>query len=417
MITRQNDDRLCDESAGADSQRRVLELEAENAALREAQRALEARNAELERVNAELEVARAQLQTIISASADGIMVVDGQHRVLAVNPALEKMTGFSAAELLARPSCAYSLGARREDGQFLCDTVCPFLHSEAEKSRVVDAQVTTKDGRRLWVSIAYGPIRGPDGRIEAVVHTIRDISERKELERAKDEFFSLVNHEIKGPLTAAKGYAQLLLRRVRGTAADASFASSLEVIDRQISRVRELVDQLLEVSRAELGRMVLQPELTDLAALARETAAQLQVTTSRHSLLVQADEPVNGYWDRARLEGVLRNLLTNAIRYSPNGGEIVIGARLAGREALVWVQDQGIGISAEAQRRLFEPYYRASAARSLAAEGLGLGLYICQQVIAAHGGRIWVESEEGRGSKFAFSLPVSSPPVGSQRDG
>ena len=376
------------------------------AELRDRAKRLEARVGELEHANWELEIARAKMEAIISASADGIMVVDGNHRVLAVNPALEKLTGFTAAELLKRQSCAYALGARRADDVFLCDTVCPFRQGEDDQVPAVDARIVTKDGRELWVNIAYGPIRNAAGQVEAVVHTIRDINERKELELAKDQFFSVVNHEIKGPLTAAKGYAQLLLRRAQGPSADPGLVKGLEIIDRQLSRVRELVDRLLEVSRAQLGRLVLQPEPMDLATLAWDIATELQVTTAQHVLRIHADEPVVGTWDRQRLEEVLRNLVTNAIRYSPNGGEIVVGARVSGEQAIVWVRDQGIGISPEVQRHLFAPYYRSSSARDLTAEGLGLGLYISEQIIAAHGGRIWVESSEGQGSTFAFSLPM-----------
>jgi PAS domain S-box-containing protein len=393
-----------------DLSKRLAEAEAERQQLQDQVRQLQAQSVALERVNHELELARAQAATIIEASADGIMVVDGGHRILAVNPALERLTGRPAGDLVGRHPCSYVLGARRADGRMLCDTTCPFLHPERTQVHAVDAQIETSGGRQVWVNVAYGTIRDPAGQVQAIVHTIRDINERKELELAKDQFFSVVNHELKNPLASAKGFTQILIHRLQQAEVDASCVGYLKAVDRQLGRISGLVDLLLDVSRAQLGRLTLHVELTDLSALVREVVAHTQVTTDRHQLVAEADEPVTGLWDRLRLEQVLVNLLSNAVKYSPNGGRIVVGMRLSGGQAICSVRDEGVGIPASARSRLFEPYFRANAEQEVAASGLGLGLYLCQQIVAAHGGTICVESEEGKGSTFTFSLP--SLPVG-----
>jgi PAS domain S-box-containing protein len=353
----------------------------------------------------ELELSRAQLAQVVAATADAVMVVDGDHRIILVNPALERLVDLPASELVGKRYCPYTLGARRADGTSPCDTVCPFHHSAESQVAAVDVRITTSDSRELWVSVAYGPIRDSEGRIQAVVHTIRDISDRKELEAAKDQFLSVVNHEVKGPLTAAKGYAQLLLKRAELGRTGQDGVAELRAIDRQVSRACDLVDRLLDVSRAQLGRLRLHPEEVDLAALVRDVAAQVQMTTSGHELVVRAEKPVMGCWDPGRLEEVFHNLLGNAVKYSPSGGGVEIEVERVAEQALVSVRDHGIGIAEGARKRLFEPYYRAVDHGSRV-EGLGLGLYICRQIIEAHDGRIWLESAVGEGTCVHLCLPA-----------
>lgn len=372
----------------------------------EASGLLAAENAALRTALAEASRARAEAAAIVASSADGILVVDRFQRVITVNPALEQLTGYTAADLQGQ-ACKYLLGATRPDGLSVCDTICPFCQPRLEGRSSTDARVVTKDGREVWVNITYGPIYDGEGRVEAVVHTIRDVSQRKELELAKDRFFSLVNHELKGPLAAAKGYVQLLLRRLQTSwQIDESVPDQLATIDRQLGRIAALVDRMLDVSRAQLGRLALHRTPVDLSELVKRVAEQAQVTAQRHQLELQVESPIDGNWDSLRIEEVLSNLILNAIRYSPRGGVVQVGATVRTGEVLVWVRDQGIGISRTAMQRLFQPYFRSTEAQYVTAEGLGLGLYLSHEIVTAHGGRIWVESEEDRGSTFFFTLPL-----------
>jgi signal transduction histidine kinase len=245
----------------------------------------------------------------------------------------------------------------------------------------------------------------------------------RELNRLKDEFISLASHELKSPLSSILGYAQLMLRKAKPDVGEDPAIKAWQAIVRQAERINSLVNQLLDVSRIQTGRLELNCQPTDLAALARGVVEQLAVTTDRHRLELEVPaEPVAGSWDPALLEQVLTNLVSNAIKYSPDGGLVTVrvfatsdiaslpgaGCLAGGPQwAVVAVADEGIGIPKEGLAQLFQRFYRAPNAARLRINGLGLGLYISQEIIALHGGRMWVVSEEGRGSEFLFCLPLA----------
>ncbi|TAK34903.1 MAG: PAS domain S-box protein [Chloroflexota bacterium] len=437
-ISAQNEELL---TQSEEIQSQAEEIQVQNEELSEQQRELERRNAEIERANQELaqlfELSRqqeARMRTIVDATADGLMVVDGQHRVLAVNPALELLTGYSAQDLVGR-TCTYLLDAHDCDGHSLCESTCPFLHPFGGGPSSVDATVTSRDGRQIWVNVAYGSIYGPDGKPTAVVHAIRDISARKEVEELKDEFLGMMAHDLRTPLTSIRGFAQLLHRQALREQGQEATVKNLEVIDRQSARMLDMINRLLDLTRIKMGRLELRLEPTNLAELAERVVESTQATTEAHRLVLhKQSHELCGQWDRTYLERVLGNLMDNAVKYTPAGGEITVrieGALvMAGRAtwpgdlapcpssespcwAVVSVLDQGVGIAPEEQSHLFERYYRTADGRTTAG-GLGLGLYISKGVVEAHGGRIWVESEPGKGSRFSFALPLEGVGVRTQ---
>lgn len=182
----------------------------------------------------------------------------------------------------------------------------------------------------------------------------------------------------------------------------------VESIKRNVDRLERLADALLDVSQARLGTFRVVPRPTDLVGLAKEIVEQLQMTTDRHQLRLRcAESALVGSWDEDRLSQVLHHLVSNAINYSPDGGrvEVAIGRREGWVE--VTVRDEGIGIPDDAQASIFEPFAKASGADRACAKGLGLGLYVCRQIISLHGGSIAVSSQPGKGSTFTISLPLS----------
>jgi signal transduction histidine kinase len=227
------------------------------------------------------------------------------------------------------------------------------------------------------------------------------------LSELREEFLSAAAHELKTPVAAIKGYAQLLrewdqeeLRRNAGRA--------LASIERQSNRIDRLVQQLLEASRLRRQDLKLAPERMDLLAIVRQVSDDMRTAFPRHHFLVTSEGRCAVFADRARIEQVLTNLLSNAAKFSPPGSEIRVHVGEMGDEVVTSVQDSGIGIPADRQRDIFERYYQAHRGTPYEGVlGLGLGLYLCKQIVNAHGGRIWFESTYGKGSTFRVSLPLA----------
>ncbi len=246
----------------------------------------------------------------------------------------------------------------------------------------------------------------------------RHVEQLEELGRLKSQFLSMASHELKTPLTAMSGFTQLALRRTRRrlelgypteeewAQEQAVLAQHLDALTRQTGKLARLVDELLDVSRIEQGKIEFEFTQFDLAELIGELTNRMQTTTTSHHVVFEAPAAATVITaDRDHLEQVLNNLLANAIKYSPGGG--TIGVRLAEQdgEVVVSVSDQGVGIAASELGQVFELFYRARDNKAAHAGGMGLGLYISKEIVQRHGGRIWVESELGQGSTFYVALP------------
>lgn len=242
------------------------------------------------------------------------------------------------------------------------------------------------------------------GQLEA-----RD-AENARLARLKDEFLSVAAHELKTPVTSIKGYAQLLLRREQeGVSTEG--VRALEAVNRGADRIGRLINELLEISRIQTGRLELNPTKFDLSELACEVVERTKLTTDKHRLLCHTPGPILVDADRDRIEQVFNSLLDNARKFSPLGGDIDVTVRPSpgriGGEAVVSVRDYGVGIPKERQSHIFERFYRAHLATPYDYGGMGIALHISREMVIRNGGRMWFESEEEKGSTFYFSLPTA----------
>jgi signal transduction histidine kinase len=233
----------------------------------------------------------------------------------------------------------------------------------------------------------------------------------RQLEQQQDEFLSVASHELKTPLTTLKLLAQMSLRRLRDgdSPRERDHAAHMEAA---IIRMERLINDLLDVSRIQSGRLALRLERCDLTRLCRETVATEATASGRDIVLRAPTRPVYVQADAERIAQVVIYLLTNALKYSQSTSPApTVRLRRAGGEASVVVQDDGSGIAPEALPHIFERFYRAPGAQTQSGSsvGLGLGLYITREIIERHGGRIWVESALGKGSRFCFTLPLSAP--------
>jgi two-component system phosphate regulon sensor histidine kinase PhoR len=232
----------------------------------------------------------------------------------------------------------------------------------------------------------------------------QDVSELHRLDRERDQLVAVISHELRNPLASVVGYAQLLRQRLRsGEEREQRYLLTLEA---QARRMAALIEGLTSVSQlaGQAARPAFQP--VDLSLLCRRVAEQVQVTTSEHQIRLELPDTLTCTCDAGRIEQVLVNLLNNAVKYSPRGGEIALTLHQLDAYARIAVRDRGIGIPREVQERLFERFYRGPNVTTITS-GLGLGLYICAQIVALHDGRIWVESEPGQGSTFYVDLPLA----------
>ncbi len=318
----------------------------------------------------------------------------------------------------------------------LCDDVSldPRLSSEFTQSPVrsllaVPVQIGGKRRGILRVATTHsGSFRSEDLAFVTLIATQVGLSvERTELARrqveisreqarqqARQEFLGSVSHELKTPVAVLKAYTELLLRKAE---IDPLRSSDQEVLGRmleQADRMLAMIEQLLDLQKIEAGQLPLEYSRFDLVELSRRVVESLQLTTRDHRMILRADGELSVLADRRRIEDVLVNLMENAVKYSPNGGDITVtvGTRSTSqpdaREALVSVADQGIGISPQDLPRIFERFYQGRGKLHRGHVGLGLGLYIAREIIDRHEGKLWTESVEDEGATFHFTLPLTA---------
>jgi len=241
----------------------------------------------------------------------------------------------------------------------------------------------------------------------ALIDEAARVRAREEAARLKDDFLSSAAHDLRTPLTTLLGQAQLLERRAVRDGLPPEYTSGISRLVSSARHLSALVHELLDASRAERGRLVDEREVVDLAALARDAGEPR--STERHAVLMDAPEPVLGRFDPVRLRQLVDNLIENAVKYSPDGGQVRVRVWREGEEARLTVADRGIGIPPEDLPGLFERYHRGRNVDDRRFSGLGLGLYICRAVAEQHGGRIWAESTLGQGTTIHVALPLSVP--------
>jgi signal transduction histidine kinase len=244
-----------------------------------------------------------------------------------------------------------------------------------------------------------------------VTEQVKAREEMEQLNRLKDEFLSLASHELRSPLTSILGNTQLLERHIRRQEAETEHEAVVRLLDgiiHQVHRLSRFIGEMVDITR--IGANVLElhnKENVDIVTVVRQVLEEYGDTAGHPLKLEAGEEAITGTWDQARLEQVLNNLITNAIKYSPSGKPVVIGVERQSGEVIVWVKDEGRGISEEDQQHIFDRFYRTHNDDDEHVDGLGLGLFIAHEIIVGQGGRMWVESKPGEGSTFYFSLPLS----------
>ncbi|HVU79604.1 MAG TPA: PAS domain S-box protein [Gaiellaceae bacterium] len=372
----------------SDSGRRYRELDARTAEELALRTAAAVENARLyEEVERRARASRA-LETI----ADGVALVDHAGTVLLWNDAAEQITGITAADVVGRPAHDVLPGYIGNVGQLDVDG----------RPQTVPVEI---DGRELWLS--FSVVQFDDG----IVYAFRDLTEERGLEQMRADFVATVSHELRTPLAAIYG-AAVTLRRSDLELADDMKARLLEVVADESDRLANIVNDVLLASHLDSGQLQLQIETVDAAKL---TASVLEATRThvpenvRLELKVPKRLPAVAA-DEQQLRQVLLNLVENAVKYSPDGGLVLVEVARTERSILWVVSDEGLGIPPSERRRIFEKFYRLDPNMTRGIGGTGLGLYISRELVRRLNGRIWVEGNNGRGSRFHVELPVAAKP-------
>jgi two-component system phosphate regulon sensor histidine kinase PhoR len=262
------------------------------------------------------------------------------------------------------------------------------------------------DGAYMWHIVRAFPLKDDSGKVVKWFGTCTDIDEHQKLNEKKDEFIGIASHELKTPLTSIKAYVQLLERTLKNDenhVAKVYFKNTNTYID----RLNHLIADLLDVAKIQAGKLPFNMSDFNFDELVEEAVANMQYTATTHKIIIEHNEKVITYGDKQRLEQVFINFLTNAIKYSPQAKEIRVNSVVDNGNIIVSVRDYGIGIPKENLVRIFDRFYRVDGL-SPKFTGLGIGLYISAEIIQRHHGSTWVESEEGKGSTFFFSIPVTN---------
>jgi signal transduction histidine kinase len=367
-----------------------------------------------------------ELDAILANLTDALLIVDAAGRILRINHAARLLLCLEESSIvLGQPIVLEQVRQAPADARELFEMLAPMIQAlcRGESPKDVDLELRT---RRRVFNFSASPLRDIGGELSGGVLLFRDVTSRREVERLKDELVSIASHDIQTPLGVIRGQAQILRRAVqRGVLAPDDVTLAASMIIGQSDRLTGLLNRLLDFSRIEAGRLELQLASTDLRLLIDRVVQGVQSTTDRHRLRVYGPEQLEGVWDEQRLAQIIENLLSNAVKFSPRGGDIIVRLTMAeGESVTLSVQDHGVGLTAAALKHLFERHYRARATRRM--QGTGLGLYICDGIVSAHGGRIWAESlGRNRGSTFWVILPrvapspglAPDPSVGSKRNG
>ena len=345
-----------------------------------------------------------RLERVIAAIPEAVVVVAPDRSVVATNAVASELFG-------ERIEADFSSQLLAPDGTPFETAQLPIERAMTTKEPVEGIELTIEraGGRPRPLLASAAPILDQHGTVTAVVGAFRDITTLKEAARIKDEFVSVVSHELRSPLTPIRGYVQLVARELAREGNHELQVQRLNSIDGHVVRLARLVDDLLDVSRLRAGSLEIRPVETDLLELCRDVVQVRSAGESETRIVFEPRrESIIGNWDPDRIQQVVDNLVGNALKYSPPTGVVTVRVDAVENRGIISVADQGPGISESDRQNIFGAFFRTTEATSSQAPGLGLGLYICRELVRAHDGSIDVTEAPGGGSEFRVTLPAST---------
>lgn len=350
---------------------------------------------------------RQRLQAIVQQLPVGVIVTDKDGVIQMANKRADLLLGTPVEIGFKMGSKALAEG--EYEGRPMNGSESVVARALAANKTVGDVEyiVNRPDGKKVHLLANASVIQNYEGKTIAAAAIFSDVTAHREMEQRKDDFVNMASHELKTPITSMKLYVEILLEQARQLK-DEKVSKVAVSIAYQTDRLQKLVSDLLDVSRLQTGKMSFSKEIFRLDTLMVTTINELKHLADDKKIVYTGKLPLTVYADKLRIYQVITNLITNAIKYSPDTQLINISARRSGQYALVSVQDFGIGIEPSQKTKIFERLYQVNDDRGKTFPGFGMGLYISKAIIQRHRGRIWVESEVGKGSTFCFTLPLRS---------
>jgi PAS domain S-box-containing protein len=345
-----------------------------------------------------------RMSALLDSVADGIFILSAAKNFERCNRAMARMLGETVDEIIGEPHDQFIQWAEIKEGMSLEQAEAGGWPLTPNATLYIEGDLNRKVATPLPVGITYAPLFSVEGNLINIIASVRDITHFREADEIKSTFISVISHELRTPVALIKGYVGTLRRD------DASWErevvqDSLEVIEEEADRLTELIDNLLDASRLQAGALSINLSEVELETMAESIANRFRTQSEIHEITVSFKQgfPII-LGDENRLEQVLSNLISNAIKYSPGGGKILIEGNYVPGQVIVCVSDEGPGIAANDIPFIFDRFYRADKAAKTT-KGAGLGLYLARAVVEAHGGRIWIDPSPQNGTRVCFSIP------------
>lgn len=345
-------------------------------------------------------VEKNQTEAIVQSLAEGLVVVNSKGEVVMMNPAAEKLLGVTKGQKMGRP-----LTENLKDEEIVSVVSDP----GGKGDKVVELNSRQQETKKI-IRSSSALVENENGQTIGMVSVLTDVTKQKELDRLKSQFVSNVTHELRTPIVATQKALEVMADKSAGPLTEDQ-VRFLDIARRNLERLGRLINDILDFSKLEAGKMKLEIADVDIGRLVEDACNGLSSWANSKEISLMR-EIAGGLpairIDPNRIVQVFNNLIGNALKFTPKGGRITVGAKLAenGTEVELSVQDTGVGIAKEDLGKVFERFLQVGERRQTDIGGTGLGLSIAKDIVEAHGGRIWVESDSGRGAKFIFVLPV-----------